>query len=76
VLCADGPAKTLAGLSLALGHGAAGYDPMRLACRVADLPVQVLGRPRRDRSCASRRNGSLARAGHPGTGRTSSSLTG
>ncbi len=27
----------------------AGYDPMRLACRLADLPVQVLGRLRSDR---------------------------
>jgi hypothetical protein len=27
----------------------AGYDPMRLACRLADLPVEVLGRLRSDR---------------------------
>jgi hypothetical protein len=27
----------------------AGYDPMRLACRLADLPVEILGRLRSDR---------------------------
>ena len=27
----------------------AGYDPMRLACQLADLPVEVLGRLRSDR---------------------------
>jgi hypothetical protein len=27
----------------------AGYDPMRLGCRLADLPVEVLGRLRSDR---------------------------
>ena len=27
----------------------AGYDPMRLACRLADLPVEVVGRLRSDR---------------------------
>ena len=53
----------------------AGYDPMRLACRLADLPVEVVGGCAATGSCASRRSASLAGAGHPGTGRNSSSLT-
>src|SRR5436305_4718292 len=43
----------------------AGYDPMRLACRLADLPVEVLGRLRSDRvmqlPAAPRQPGTLGR---------------
>ena len=53
----------------------AGYDLTRLAWLLADLPVEVLGRLRSDRSCISpRRRVSPARtAGRPGTGPRSGS---
>jgi hypothetical protein len=48
----------------------AGYDPMRLACRLADLPVEVLGRLRSDRvlhfSEPERRPGTPGRPGRHG----------
>ena len=55
----------------------AGYDPMRLAYQLADLPVEVLGRLRSDRVLhfpvppAS----PAPTAGHPGTARSSPSPT-
>ncbi len=55
----------------------AGYDPMRLAYQLADLPVEVLGRLRSDRvlhfpvPAAS----PAPTAGHPGTARSSPSPT-
>jgi DDE superfamily endonuclease len=55
----------------------AGYNPMRLACRLADLPVEILGRLRSDRVLHFRsRSGAPGhRAGLPGTAASSPSLT-
>ena len=55
----------------------AGYDPMRLACQLADLPVEILGRLRRTGYCTSpgRRGSPGHRAGPAGTARSSPSPT-
>ena len=55
----------------------AGYDPMRLACQLADLPVEILGRLRSDRvlhfPVPARQPGT--RAGPAGTAASSPSPT-
>jgi hypothetical protein len=55
----------------------AGYDPMRLAYQLADLPVEVLGRLHSDRCCTfpPRRAGPAPMVGRPATAGGSPSLT-